>query len=160
MGTELNTTENRPGLPAYLTRFFGRETDLEQLSRALADPSMRVITLIGPGGVGKTRLAIEAVRRVAPALDGDLAFIDGAVVEQPALLLPEIADRLGIDRSDGQPIGEQISEALAGRSMLLVLDNMEHLLPAAMDIAALLRAFRACGCSQPAVPLCVLRPNR
>ena len=63
MGTELNATEHRSGLPDYLTQFFGRETDLERLSRALADPSMRMITLIGSGGVGKTRLAIEAVRR-------------------------------------------------------------------------------------------------
>ena len=141
MDTELNTTEIPSGLPAYMTRFFGREADLERLSRALADPSMRVITLIGPGGVGKTRLAIEAVRRAASKLEGELTFIDGAMLEQPGLLLPEMAARLGIDRSSGQPVGEQISEALAGRSLLLVLDNMEHLLPAAVNIAALLRAL-------------------
>jgi predicted ATPase/DNA-binding CsgD family transcriptional regulator len=141
MDTELTAPEDRLELPAYLTRFFGRANDLDRLSSALADPSTRSITLIGPGGVGKTRLAIEAVRRAAPTLEGDFTFIDGAMLDQPALLLPEIADRLGIDRSASQPVGEQISEALAGRSLLLVLDNMEHLLPAAVDIGALLRAL-------------------
>ncbi len=141
METDPNEPEQHIELPTYLTRFFGRETDLDRLDRAMADPSVRAITLIGPGGVGKTRLAIEAVRRAGPTLDGEVVFIDGAMLEQPALLLPEIADRLDIDRSSGQPVGEQISEALAGRSLLLVLDNMEHLLPAAADIGALLRAL-------------------
>ncbi len=141
MNQKSMTTQHLTELPAYLTRFFGRTAELAFISPALADPAARAITLIGPGGVGKTRLAIEAVRRASPELSCEIVFIDGAMLEQPAFLLPEIASRLELDRSSGQPDGELISEALAGRPTLLVLDNMEHLLPASVDIAALLRAL-------------------
>ncbi|MEZ4531392.1 MAG: LuxR C-terminal-related transcriptional regulator [Thermomicrobiales bacterium] len=141
MSTKSNFADPLSGFPVYLTRFVGRESALDQLAQLLADPSLRAITLVGPGGVGKTRLAVESVRRAFATLDSEVRFIDGAMLADPALLLPEIADRLQIDRSDGKPVGEQISEALAGRSVLLVIDNMEHLLPGAIDIAALLRAL-------------------
>lgn len=138
LDTQQSASERRSELPVYPTRFFGREGELDFLAAALADPSVRVITLIGPGGVGKTRLAIEAI---AATVAGDLVFLDGSILEQSSFLLPELADRLDIDRSSGLPVGELISESLAGRSLLLVLDNMEHLLPASVDIAALLRAL-------------------
>jgi predicted ATPase/DNA-binding NarL/FixJ family response regulator len=125
-------------LPVYLTRFFGRDLELEALGRLLSDPAERVITLVGPGGVGKTRLLVEALRR---ADDADVIYVDGAALARAELLLPEIVDLLDIDRSAGRPTGELLSEHLAGRRLTLVIDNMEHLLGAAVDLAALVRAL-------------------
>ncbi len=128
-------------LPIYLTRFFGRERELALLAELLADPSERVITLVGPAGVGKTRLLVAATERLGHSQSGDAVFIDGAALDRPALLLPEIVERLGFDHAADQPSGEILSERLAGKHLLLLLDNMEHLLPAAVGIAALVRAL-------------------
>lgn len=78
-------------------------------------------------------------------LDGNILYVDGVSLQDSSFLLPDIADRLEIDRSSGQSVGELISEALAGRSLLLVLDNMEHLVAASVDIAALLARAGAAG---------------
>ncbi len=134
----LLTQRNDPRLPVYLTRFFGRVSELDQLTQLLDDPTERVITLVGPGGVGKTRLLVEALKRVDP---GQMLFVDGIGVDRAERLLPEIVDLLGIDRSAGGLVGELLSEHLAGTQLMLLIDNMEHLLSAAADLAALLRAL-------------------
>lgn len=128
-------------LPVYLTRFFGRDAELDTLTRVLADPAERMVTLAGPAGVGKTRLLIEAIERSGCRSSGEIVFVDGTTIERPALLLPELVNVLGIERPGDQLSGELLSEHLAGRQLTLLLDNMEHLLPAATDIAALLRAL-------------------
>ncbi len=138
MGIALVSQPDDARLPVYLTRFFGRDTELENLARLLKDPAERVITLVGPGGVGKTRLMLEGVQRVALAA---VLYVDGVALARPDLLLPEIVDLLGIDRTAGRPMGELLSEHLAGAQLTLIIDNMEHLLGAALDLAALVRAL-------------------
>ncbi len=128
-------------LPVYLTRFFGRESEVELLAALLVEPSERVITLVGPAGVGKTRLLTETVARASGDLPDPVLFIDGAALDRPELLLPRIVERLRLERTGDQASGELLSEQLAGQTLLLLLDNMEHLLPAAVDIAGLVRAL-------------------
>lgn len=126
------------GLPVYLTRFFGRTVELALLARLLDDPGERVITLVGPGGVGKTRLLVEAVRRSSI---GDTLFVDGAALERPEFVLPTLVDLLGIDRTTDRPDSELLSEYLSGRHLTILFDNLEHLLDVAIDLAALIRAL-------------------
>lgn len=125
-------------LPVYLTRFIGRETELDLLARLFDNPDERVITLVGPGGVGKTRLLVEAARRSLP---GESIYVDGVALERAEFVLPALVDLLGIDRSIDRPNSELLSEYLSGRQLIILLDNMEHLLDAAVDISALLHAL-------------------
>ena len=125
-------------LPQPLTRLVGRERELAALTGLMADPDVRLITLTGPGGVGKTRLLLELARRQEPA------FVDGAVfvrLEQltdPALVAAEIASALAQrDDADG-PSADGLTGYLRERELLIVVDNFEHLLPAAVVIADLL----------------------
>ncbi len=118
----------RSAAPESLTSFIGRETDIARVTSLLDDPSVHVLTLTGPGGVGKTRLALEVVRRV----EGD--FADGArivrlaSVRDPAAEPAVVAQALGLQRHGTGSLLESIALALARRHLLLVLDNLEHLL--------------------------------
>ncbi|WP_030346522.1 ATP-binding protein [Streptomyces sp. NRRL S-1022] len=128
----------RPRLPAQLTRFVGRETELARIDRALA--GSRLVTLTGPGGVGKTRLALEAARARTGAgvcLVELAPLADGARI--PYAVLAALGVRDGF-RSPAANALDRLLEALADREVLLVLDNCEHLVEAAARTAALLLA--------------------
>lgn len=129
-------------LPSYLTSFVGREDDLHALISRIGDPATRLTTVTGPAGVGKTRLAVEALR--APATHRirtaeELVFVDGAVIERGSDLVPAIASALGLEQSETES-AEAISEFLADRQTLLLLDNLEHLTDGVGAIGGLLRA--------------------
>jgi predicted ATPase/DNA-binding XRE family transcriptional regulator len=127
-------------LPVPLTSFVGRQAELDQIERLLT--RVRLLTLTGAGGIGKTRLALEATKRLA----GD--FPDGTgVVELAALINPEsvplaVARVLGVSERPGDPLQDVLVSALGQQHVLLVLDNCEHLLQAAADLAEVL--LRAC----------------
>ena len=123
-------------LPNRLTSFVGRDRELEMLERLLDESAL--VTLTGPGGAGKTRLAIEiARRRAASFADGAwLVRLEG--IEDPELVLDAIAATFGLVESPQTTPIERLQAFLAGRSILLVLDNFEHLMPAAARIHALL----------------------
>ena len=130
----------RPSLDdALLTQLVGREAELAQVG-ALLRSDVRLVTLTGPGGVGKTQLALA----VAAQLDTDERFADGvtlvelAPVSDPALVLSVIAAEIGISDSGGGPLISALREALRPRRLLLVIDNFEHVLPAALLVAELL----------------------
>jgi len=119
------------------TPFVGRQAELEQLHHLLTDPPTRLVTLIGPGGVGKTRLAAE----LADALQAE--FAHGAVcmplagVSTPAEFLPALAEFLGLQLTLGSDLLSALQAYLTPRQLLLVLDNFEHLLDANLLDAAL-----------------------
>ena len=118
-------------LPRRLGRLFGRDTDLADVGQALADSP--VVTLIGPGGIGKTRLALAAAGRAVPE-DGAW-LIDLAEIAAPDGVARAVAGPLGIKGSPGQDLAGAVVAALRARQALLVLDNCEHVIDGAARLA-------------------------
>ena len=131
--SDAGTTGN---LPARLTTFIGRESELEELGRLVDEH--RLVTLIGPGGTGKSSLAVELARRKAPAFGGGAWLVRLESVIDPNLVASTIATALGLVETPGLSPGGRLVEYLAGRSILLVLDNFEQLLPAGPLVGELL----------------------
>ncbi|MCA9975695.1 MAG: hypothetical protein KC413_08085, partial [Anaerolineales bacterium] len=122
--------------------FVGRETDLQQIQAQLANPDCRLLTILGTGGIGKTRLAIEAASHFTNTgrfLNG-VRFVPLAAVQSPQFLSTAIANALGFSFQGSQSPTEQIIAHLRSLEMLLVLDNLEQLLeePAADETISLL----------------------
>ncbi|MDQ3692994.1 MAG: LuxR C-terminal-related transcriptional regulator [Chloroflexota bacterium] len=129
-------------IPVPLSSLLGRERDLAMVTARLRDPRIRLLTLTGPGGVGKTRLALAAASDVAGELAAGACFVPLAPIRDPTLVSAVIARALGL--LDGtEPAPDQVIRRLRHRHLLLVLDNFEHLLAAAPWIATLLAACPA-----------------
>ena len=112
-------------LPAALTRLVGRERDLPEVERHLG--RSRLVTLTGVGGIGKTRLAIEAARRVADAFPDGILFVDLAPLSDPALLANTIAAVVGVREEPGRSLSAALVDVCRPRQSLLLLDNCEHM---------------------------------
>jgi predicted ATPase/DNA-binding SARP family transcriptional activator len=125
-------------LPAAVTRLVGREPELAVLQSLLGDADVRVVSLIGPGGVGKTRLAIELARRIASDYRDGAVFVRLERLTDPALVAAEIATALGHRAGTDGPGADGLARYLRDMELLLVIDNFEHLLPAAVLISELL----------------------
>jgi predicted ATPase/DNA-binding CsgD family transcriptional regulator len=125
-------------LPAPLTAFVGRERELAGLRAFLARRDVRLLTVTGPGGVGKTRLAIEAAREIADGFASGVRFVPLGSLGSPDLVLPTIARTLGIGESRPGGILRDLTEQLASTELLLVLDNFEQVLAAGPDLVPLL----------------------
>jgi predicted ATPase/DNA-binding SARP family transcriptional activator len=122
-------------LPQPATRFFGKEGELARLQQSLLSRETRLLTLTGPGGSGKTRLALEAAARLEDAFRGAVWFVPLADLTETSLLLSAIQQALGATGlSEGDPL-EQIAALLSGRPALLVLDNFEHLVEGGAPVA-------------------------
>jgi predicted ATPase/DNA-binding CsgD family transcriptional regulator len=126
------------GLPVAKTSFVGREREVDLIKRLLADA--RLLTLTGPGGIGKSRLAIEAARRSSKRFVGGIFFVELAGVREPELLLATIGGALGIGEFDGASAIEALGERLGSSETLLVLDNFEHISSAGPALSELLAA--------------------
>jgi predicted ATPase/transcriptional regulator with XRE-family HTH domain len=126
-------------LPVPLTPLVGRERVLGEISALLSGHGARFTTLTGPGGVGKTRLAIEVARQAAPSFADGIAFVALAAVTDPAFVAASIADVLGVPVSGGS-LSKRLETFLAARQLLLVLDNFEQVIEAAPLVAELLAA--------------------
>ena len=114
-------------LPSSPTPFIGREHEIDMITKQVLDPACRMLTLTGPGGIGKTRLAIEAGKQLAAQFPDGIAFVPLAGIEQSESIVPAIADSLGLTFSGaGEPIA-QLTSFLNTKKTLLVIDNLEHL---------------------------------
>lgn len=125
-------------LPTPPNPLIGRETELTELAALLEDPGLRLLTLLGPGGTGKTKLAIAVAADLENRFADGVCFVDLTPVRDPALVLPAIGRTLGLQESQGEPIGEVVATFLREKALLLVLDNCEQVIDAAPAIAALL----------------------
>jgi predicted ATPase/DNA-binding SARP family transcriptional activator len=126
------------GLPGVVTRLIGREPELVVLEALMADPDVRMVSLIGTGGVGKTRLSLELARRLEAGYRDGVVLVRLERLTDPALVAAEIAGALGHrDGTDG-PGADGLLGYLRDRELLLVFDNFEHLLPAAVLVSELL----------------------
>jgi predicted ATPase/class 3 adenylate cyclase/Tfp pilus assembly protein PilF len=135
------TLTNRPSnLPAQLTSLIGRERERAAARALLSREGVRLVTLTGPGGTGKTRLALQVAAELADAFPDGVHFITLAPIRDPALVVATIAQTLGIREESGRSAAESLRDYLREKSALLLLDNCEQVAAAAPEIAALLAA--------------------
>jgi predicted ATPase/DNA-binding SARP family transcriptional activator len=137
----LRTLESRPtNLPAQLTPLIGREREVAEVAERLRRENLRLLTLCGPGGTGKTRLALQAAAELVDDFPQGVFLVALAPLTDPALVLPSIAQTLGLKESGAIPIVEMLGHYLAEKRVLLLLDNFEHLIEAAPFVSELLTA--------------------
>jgi predicted ATPase/transcriptional regulator with XRE-family HTH domain len=127
-------------LPAESTPFIGREVELAQITGYLRDPACRLLTLVGPGGIGKTRLAYQAAASTANRFPAGVHAVPLAGVNAPDYLLPAIAERLKLTFFNESDPRTQLLNFLREKTLLLVLDNFEHLLEGAALLADIITA--------------------
>jgi predicted ATPase len=137
----LQSLAARPhNLPRQPTPFLGREHEVGEISALLRQPEVQLLTLTGPGGTGKTRLALQAAAELLDEFSDGVVFVPLAALADPALVPAAIATALGVREEGGQPLLERLTTHLANRHLLLVIDNWEHLLAGASVLGELLRA--------------------
>ena len=128
----------KTNLPTPATPFLGRERELVEVDALLAREDVSLLTLTGPGGTGKTRLAIETAARAAHRFPDGVAWVPLAPLRDPSLVTSAVAEALEVGEEPGSALVDTLRASLAGKRTLLLLDNLEHLLPAiAGDVAAL-----------------------
>ena len=133
----------RAALPTYLTPLLGREQDVQVASALLLRPEVRLVTLTGPGGIGKTRLAIQVAAHLTEQFADGASFVSLASISDPDLVLPAITQALGLPETEHVPLLEYLASSLRERHLLLVLDNVEQVLGAAPLLGELLLACPA-----------------
>jgi predicted ATPase/class 3 adenylate cyclase len=136
----LRSLDARPNnLPLQLTRFIGRQEQVSDIKRQLLN-GVRLLTLTGPGGTGKTRLALEVAAETLTAFEDGAWFVDLSPIMDPALVISTIAEILGVKEESGRPLQDALERSVRDRTMLVVLDNFEQVLDAGTAVERLLQA--------------------
>ena len=134
-------SEPRPSnLPVQRTAFIGREHEAAALRQLLGRDDVRLVTLTGPGGIGKTRLALQVAGEIGHQFPSGVCFVSLSVVAEPGLIASTIAQAMGVRETGNQSAQENMKDYLGGldQPMLLLLDNFEHLVSAAPLVSDLL----------------------
>jgi predicted ATPase/class 3 adenylate cyclase len=135
----LRTLGNQPtNLPLQPNPLVGREREIAAVTRLLREPEVRLVTLAGPGGTGKTRLALQGGAELLSDFTSGVFFVALASIRDPALVIAAIAQALAVREVPGEQLPETLAAYLEQKQMLLVLDNFEQVIGAAVDVAALL----------------------
>jgi predicted ATPase/DNA-binding CsgD family transcriptional regulator len=132
----------RQVLPRPLTTLIGRDEEILLVRRLLADEAIRLVTLSGPSGVGKTRIAVRVAELMADAFPDGVWFVSLAPLNDPELVWPTVSKTIGLGDAGGRSHFEQIASFIDQKDSLLVLDNVEHLIQIASQIAGLLSHCR------------------
>jgi predicted ATPase/serine/threonine protein kinase/DNA-binding CsgD family transcriptional regulator len=127
-------------LPMQYTPFIGREQELAAVQQLLLRGDVRLVTLTGPGGTGKTRLGLQVAAELSDSFAGGVFFVNLAPINDPVLVVPTIAETIGIREGAGQSLLERLKEDLRPKQMLLLLDNFEQVVSAAAQVLDLLTA--------------------
>jgi predicted ATPase/DNA-binding XRE family transcriptional regulator len=132
----------RRGLPRYLTTLVGREAIEAQLLELILRPEVRLLTLVGPPGIGKTRLAVQVAQDLEQRgpFEAGVDYVHLADIDDPEQVLPTIAQTIGLEDLRRSGLAERLARALSGRARLFVIDNFEHVVEAAPSMADLLGA--------------------
>jgi predicted ATPase/class 3 adenylate cyclase len=142
----LKTLENRPtNLPAQPTPLLGRAGELAEIAGLLVREQTGLVTLTGPGGTGKTRLALQAAADALDDFPGGVFLVTLAATRDPALVVPTIAQTLGVREGAGRTVEQALLEFVGDRRLLLLLDNFEQVVQAAPEVAGLLAACPGLG---------------
>jgi predicted ATPase/class 3 adenylate cyclase len=137
----LRTLDARPNnLPAQATPFIGRDSELRAVKEKLSSPNVRLLTLSGVGGTGKTRLALHVAADMVDEFEHGVFFVPLAALGDPGLVLQAIAQAFGVREAAGRPLNELLKEHLRDKQILLVLDNFEQVIAAAPLVSDLLTA--------------------
>jgi predicted ATPase/class 3 adenylate cyclase len=132
----LQSLATRPNnLPAQPTPLIGREVEQEAVRRLLGREEVRLVTLTGPGGTGKTRLGLQVAAELLEEFADGVFFVDLAPIRDPELVVGTIAQALGVRGAEGRPLGESLKEYLREKQLLLLLDNFEQVIAAAPRVA-------------------------
>ena len=126
-------------LPSSPTEFVGREEELAEIAELFADPNCRMVTLFGPGGIGKTRLALQVAADHLGTFEDGVAFVPLAHISAVEHFVPAVASALGLSFHGDQDPEEQLLDYLRQKELLLVLDNLEHILDCADFLSVVLR---------------------
>jgi len=127
-------------VPITFTSLIGREQDVAMISALLLRPDIRLLTLLGVGGIGKTSLSLQVAREMRQHFSDGVCFVSLAAINDPALVVPTIAHELGIPEIGTQPLFEQVQASLHDKHLLLILDNFEQVMSASAKIEELLAA--------------------